>query len=129
MSPRFEQIVLCSVMSVLVALFTWIYVRNREQRVGLWMMGWIAILAHFAVNLMANFSLLGPQWTDFLAVATLDLAGVSFVLSVSRVYATPRRRALYFLMLGVPSILYAAVADWPPHQKWIFPAIVIGSTS
>lgn len=116
-------------MSVLVTLFIWIYIRNREQRVGLWMLGWLAILIHFAADLSNSFALLGPKWTDFIAGGTLAFAGVSFVLSVSRAYATARRRILYFLLVGLPSIVYAAFLTWTPERRWIFPVLVFGSTA
>lgn len=129
MSPQLEQIVIFSIMSVLVTLFTWIYIRNRRQRVGLWMLGWIAMLVHFAALLMASFSLLSLNWTKFIKIGTLEVAGVSFVLSVSEAYGTTRRRILYFLMAGLPAIVYLGFMIWAPRVKWIFPALVIGSVA
>ncbi|HEY6253369.1 MAG TPA: hypothetical protein VI685_25715, partial [Candidatus Angelobacter sp.] len=127
MSPQFEQIVVFSVMSLLVMLFTWIYVRDRQQRVGLWMLGWIAIFIHFAGDLLNSFSPLEPKWGAFIKIGTLELAGTCFVLSVSEVYATTRRRILYFLLIGVPSIVYLAFVLWEPEHRWVFPALVAGS--
>ncbi|HLJ29540.1 MAG TPA: PAS domain S-box protein [Candidatus Angelobacter sp.] len=128
MSPLLEQIVIFSVMSVLVTLFTWIYIRNRQQRVGLWMLGWIAIFIHFAAIMMASFSLLSASWTSFIRVGTLEVAGTSFVLSVSEAYGTTRRRILYFLLFGLPSIVYLGLLIWSPQHRWMFPTLVIGST-
>jgi len=127
MSPQFEQIVVFSVMSVLVTLFTWIYIQHRQQRVGLWMLGWIAIFIHFTGELLGSFSLLSPNWTNFIKVGTLEIAGVSFLLSVSQAYATTRRRILYYLLVGVPSVVYLAFVIWAPQHKWIFPALLLGS--
>lgn len=114
-------------MSILVTLFTWIYVRDRQQRVGLWMLGWIAICIHFADQMVMSFSLLGPLWGNFIKIGTLELAGTCFVLSVSEVYATTRRRLLYFLLIGLPSIVYLACLLWAPKRTWIFPVLVAGS--
>ena len=114
-------------MSILVALFTWIYVRDRQQRVGLWMLGWIAICVHFAAQLLLGYALLKPIWGGFIRIGTLEVAGTCFVLSVSEAYATTRRRVLYFLMIGVPSIAYLACQLWAPRHTWIFPILVIGS--
>jgi len=108
-------------------LFTWIYVRDRQQRIGLWMLGWIAIFIHFAADLLASFHWISPIWGFFIRVATLELAGTCFVLSVSEVYATTRRRMLYFLLVGVPSVVYLAFVLWAPNNKWVFPALVVGS--
>jgi two-component system cell cycle sensor histidine kinase/response regulator CckA len=129
MSPQLEQIVIFSEVSALVLLFTWIYIRNRQQRVGLWMLGWISIFVHFAAALMASFSLIGPNWREFIKAGTLEVAGASFVLSVSQVYTTTRGRILYFFLVGLPSLVYLACEIWSPEHRWIFPTLVIGSTA
>src|SRR5215467_13130279 len=97
-------------MSILVALFTWIYIRDRQHRVGLWMLGWIAVSIHFAADVLFTFSLLSSKWTNFIKISTLEVAGVCFILSVSEVYVTTRRRILYFLLVGLPSVTYLAFA-------------------
>ncbi|HEY6971754.1 MAG TPA: PAS domain S-box protein [Candidatus Angelobacter sp.] len=127
MSPQLEQIVIFSVMSVLVMLFTWIYIQHRQQRVGLWMLGWIAIFIHFTAELLASFSLLSPNWKNFIKVGTLEVAGISFLLSVSQAYTTTRRRILYFLMVGLPAVVYLAFLLWAPQHRWIFPTLLLGS--
>jgi len=48
MSPQFEAFVVFGVTTILVSLFAWIYLRDRQKRTGLWMLGWLAILVHFA---------------------------------------------------------------------------------
>src|SRR5437016_14599867 len=102
MYPKFEQIVVFTVMSILVTLFAWIYVRDRQQRFGLWMIGWIAIFIHFTAALLSSFSLLSDNWFFFLNRATLVIAGVSFLLSVSEVFATRAKRTLFILLVGAP---------------------------
>lgn len=115
-------------MSILVSLFTWIYVRDRQQRVGLWMLGWIAICIHFAADLLASFNLISTPWKNFIRVTTLEVAGISFVLSVSQVYATTRRRILYVALIGVPFVLYLALMIWAPQQRWVLPWLIVLST-
>src|SRR5437764_5344346 len=112
MSANLEQIVNFSAMSILVTLFTWIYFRDRQQRIGLWMIGWVAIFIHFASELTEGLFRLSSPWLLFLQVFTLEVAGVSFLLSVSRVYANTRRRGLYFLLVGLPSLIYLALYIW-----------------
>jgi two-component system, cell cycle sensor histidine kinase and response regulator CckA len=125
---QLEQIVIFAVMGLLVALFAWIYFRDRQLRIGLWMLGWIFILIHFATALLAGFSLLNINWTNFLMVATLEIAGMSFTLSVSEVYATTYRRTLYILFVGVPSLIYLVLQTWAPRQSLVFGVLVVFST-
>ena len=59
MPPHFDRVLVLSVMSILVALFAWIYRRDRSPSARLWMMGWIAIEVHFLaagiVRVFAHF--------------------------------------------------------------------------
>ena len=128
MSPRVEQAAIFVVMSVLVTLFTWIYLRNREKYVQFWMLGWIAVFLHFAAQVAGTFDLLHEPWRYFFRVSTIQLAGVCFVLSVSNVFATPGRRLLYFLTVAVPAVLCTAMLKMPPLHPWIFATLIIFST-
>src|SRR5437773_3285621 len=128
MSLRTEQAVIFVVMSVLVTLFACIYLRNREKRVQLWMIGWIAVFLHFTAQLLGSFSLLHGNWLYFLRVAPLQAAGVSFVLSTSGVYASASRRLLYLLLVGLPSVVCTALVHASPNYPWIFPFFVMAST-
>jgi two-component system, cell cycle sensor histidine kinase and response regulator CckA len=127
MSPLLDQVVEFLIMSVLVMLFAWIYVRDHRNRVGLWMVGWIAICIHFAVPLPWISGLLSANWLTFLKVGTLEVAGVSFMMSVSEVFAAPRKRMLFIQLVGVPAVLYLACLIWAPANTLI-PAILLFSS-
>ena len=117
-------------MSFLVALFAWLYVRDRQQRIAYWMLGWIAIFIHFAAQLLWSFALLAPAWAVFIKTATLLVAGVSFHLSVSEVFNTGRRRAFYIALVFVPAIVYLPFMLWGARQHLVFPlllAVSVGS--
>src|ERR1043166_5400267 len=99
MSPRFEEWVVFGVISILVALFGWIYARDREKRVGLWMLGWIAIFIHFAVPAFDDFVPAILLYSGWIKVFTLIVCGTCFLLSVSEVFSDrPRRIAFIFLI-------------------------------
>ena len=93
-------------MVVLVAMFTWLYLRDRQQRVRLWMMGWVAIMVHFASGLLAVFSLIPSHLADWMAYSTLIVAAACFFLSVTEISASRRDLALYLGGTVVPSIAY-----------------------
>jgi two-component system, cell cycle sensor histidine kinase and response regulator CckA len=129
MPSHVEQTATYTVFCVLVVLFTWIYLRDRQSKVQFWMIGWIAMFLQFTVKFLSSFSLLPGLWSFFLMVTMMEVAGMSFILSVSQVYATAERRLTYILLVGVPSVLYVAMRVWYPHQIWIFPALIIISSS
>jgi diguanylate cyclase len=106
MPPQFGHVVTVSVMVVLVALFTWIYLRDRQQRVRLWMMGWVAIMVHFAAGLLAVFSLIPGRLSDWMAYSTLMAAAACFFLSVTDIAESRRKLALYLGGTVAPAIAY-----------------------
>ena len=82
MPPQFQRIVTLSVMIILVGLFTWIYSRDHQQRLRLWMIGWSFIVVHFLGGLLVSFSLIPAMLGDWLAYATLVFTACAFFLSV-----------------------------------------------
>ena len=106
MSPRFEEFVVFGVTSVLVSLFAWIYLRDRQKRTGLWMLGWIAILVHFTVPAFADYVPGLMPFTPWLMISTLLIAGTFFLLSVSEVFIVQRRRVAFLFVVSAAAVLY-----------------------
>jgi signal transduction histidine kinase/DNA-binding response OmpR family regulator len=106
MPPQFQRVVTLSVMVVLVALFAWIYAREPQQRLRLWMIGWGFIVIHFLGMLLATFSLMPAAVGDWLAYATLVFTACAFFLSVCPVGATRARRAVYWGGIVAPAVSY-----------------------
>src|SRR5215467_13861415 len=100
MSPRFEEIVVFVVVTILVSLFAWIYLRDRQKSTGLWMLGWCAILIHFAAP--AFDDLIPPlvPFTNWIMRFTLIVAGSCFLLSVSEVFVSRRRRIAFAFFIS-----------------------------
>lgn len=127
MSPRFEELVVFSVISILVALFGWIYTRDREKRIGLWMLGWIAIFIHFAAPAFAHYLPWLVRYTVWIKVFTLIIAGTCFLLSVSQVFTNrPRRLAFTFFISGAAT-LYLTGLLLQLHAPWFFAGLLIVS--
>jgi len=86
MSPRLEEIVVFAVAAILVSLFAWIYVRDPQKTTRLWMLGWIAVLIHFAAPAFDDFFPALERFKPWLMISTLIVAGTFFLLSVSEVF-------------------------------------------
>src|SRR5579859_7699111 len=124
MSPQFERIVVITIMTILVSLFSWIYLRDRQQRIGLWMLGWMSILIHFSALTLLEFKLIAVNPARFIAIATLELAGMSFLLSVSKACAAWSRRTVFLGLIGAPSILYTACLVFKIQNKQPYPVVL-----
>ncbi len=112
-------------MMILVALFTWIYQRDKQQRVRLWMIGWSAILVHFGVSLLESFHLIRSSLADWLAYATLIVAAASFLVSVCPNCATWRWRSLFLFGLTAPALLYAALLSAGTQTAFPYALILV----
>jgi PAS domain S-box-containing protein len=106
MFPQFQRVVTLSVMSILVGLFTWIYVRDRQPRARLWMIGWACIVCHFAGMLLVAFGLIPSRLADWSAYSTLVAAASAFFLSVCQTRISPLGRVLFWAGIVTPATAY-----------------------
>jgi PAS domain S-box-containing protein len=106
MFPQFQRVVTLTVMSILVGLFASIYVRDRQPRARLWMIGWACIVAHFAGMLLFSFSLIPARLADWSAYSTLVFGAAAFRLSVNRKGGTPLGRFLFWAAIVAPAVAY-----------------------
>jgi PAS domain S-box-containing protein len=124
MSSRFEALVVFGIITVLVSLFAWIYLRDRQKRTRLWMLGWIAILVHFAVPVFsADFPRLAP-FTPWIKVCMLIIAGTFFLLSVSEVFNWKRRRIGFILFVSAAAVLYLTILSLHVRTPWIYVSLL-----
>ena len=125
MFPQFQRVMTLSVMIVLVALFTWIYFREHQQRLRLWLIGWLAIVIHFAGNVLWSFHLIPDLLAIWLAYSTLLCAACPFFLSVCPTTATRPGRILFWCGLFTPAIGYWTCLVFRAGNPWFYRATLI----
>ncbi|MGZ4843667.1 MAG: PAS domain S-box protein [Candidatus Angelobacter sp.] len=128
MSPRLEEIVVFSVAATLVSLFAWIYVRDPQKTTRLWMLGWIAILIHFAVPAFDNFFPALMRFTPWLMISTLIIAGTFFLLSVSEVFAPHIRRVTFIFFITAAAIVYLTGMQVRYRAGWFYISLLVISS-
>ena len=128
MSPRLEEIVVFVVGAILVSLFAWIYARNPQKTTRLWMLGWIAILVHFAAPAFDDFSPTLVRFTWWLKGATLIIAGTFFLLSVSGVFSRHARRLTFIFFITAASILYLTGLEMRYYSSWFYISLLVISS-
>src|ERR1022692_2336464 len=124
MFPQFQRVVTLSVMSILVGLFTWIYVRDRQPRARLWMIGWAFIVVHFAGMLLFSFGLIPSRLADWLAYSTLVAAASAFFLSVCRLRRTPLGRVMFWAAIVTPGLAYWTCMVFEVHNPEVYRALL-----
>ena len=127
MPVHFEDVLVLVVVSIQVTLFTWIYLRDRQRKFGLWLLGWMAIFVHFAFPVLAIQLAAAQAWMDWMKVATLIVAATFFLLSVSDVFRDKRERFLFLLFIGGNSIAYLTGLVLNVQARWFYVALLIAS--
>ena len=127
-SPLLEEVVVFVVITVLVALFAWIYLRDRQKSIGLWMLGWVAILIHFASPLFANFFPAVAKVNMWVKIATLIVAGSCFLLSVSKVFVRRNRRIAFVLFISTAATMYLTGLQLHYRAPWFYISLLLAST-
>jgi PAS domain S-box-containing protein len=127
MSQWFESCVVLTVMSIMVALFAWIYLRDRHARGKLWLLGWIAVLIHFIAPPLGHASILSPQLQDWIMIATLIVAGTCFLLSVSEVFAALDRRFEFLCAISLACLIYLTALMLGVQSRWLYVALLLAS--
>jgi PAS domain S-box-containing protein len=129
MSFRFEEIIVFAIITVLVALFAWIYLRDRQKSIGLWMLGWTAILVHFSAPLFARIFSFPENLTSWAMVTTLILAGSCFLLSVSEVFIRQSRRVAFVVFISAAAMAYLTGLTLGVESKWFYIALLVISNA
>lgn len=127
MPQRIEDVVVLGVISVLVAFFVWIFLRDRQPRTALWLAGWIAILVHFAGFGVADRLIPGGHTLGLcLTRGALIVAGAFFFLSVSDQQRRDRTNSIDAVVIFVGGIVYASATAFDLELPWLYAGIIAG---
>ncbi len=112
------------ILGLLVLLFGSIYRTRPTPRLRYWIIGWLFVLAHFAILLLNPVTDTGAALVGSLGLTTLVLCAVSFMLAANRVRLGPKIGLLYCSLLSIPAILYVFVTQFEAAN----PSFLIGLT-
>src|SRR6266702_4747755 len=95
-------------ITALVAIFVTLRRNNRTPRFKLWLLGWMVMWVHFALTLLPET--ISPRVDALVSaveIATLGVAGLAFLVSVTIVIDETRWRRMLLCMLAPLICLYA----------------------
>ncbi len=113
------------ILGLLVLLFGSIYRTRRTLRLRYWIVGWLFILAHFALLLPNPASSFWSNLFGALGVSALLLGGVCFLLASSTacISGVPRRQMQ--VLLTVPAVLFIFLAScWRYRAASLLPVLL-----
>ena len=100
-------------LAILVAVFRAILRQGTNERLHLWLCGWILVLVHFAAQFLDTGQGTWSQVATAISLDALLLAGVAFLISVSTIVDSDRRRQILFAAaVAVPALAYTDAVIW-----------------
>ncbi len=112
-------------LAILVAVFASISRQHTKERVRLWLIGWAFVLLR-SIILFVRPAGAGWKNLDFaIGMGALELASVSFVVSVAPGATTTRRQLLLGAVLGVPALTYTYGMVWGVGAPAFYYSVVL----
>lgn len=106
-------------LAVLVAVFRSILRRDESEQLNLWLVGWVLVLIQFVAQFLEIGDGLRRNIAQAVALDTLELAGVAFLVSVTFTPGDHRRKALLAAAIGFPALGYTNALVW----NWSWPVL------
>ncbi len=112
-------------LAILVVVFEAILRQGTAERLQLWPTAWVLVLIHF----IAQFVNVGDGLWNHIATAvslgSLELATISFLISMSPRAGTARRQLLLGTVLGLPALAYMTAAVWEVAAHSFYYGVVV----
>ena len=125
MDVNFKALPALIALAILVAVFAAISRQHTKERVRLWLIGWAFVLVRaFVMFIHPNVE----HWDNLnraIGMSALELASISFVVSVAPKATTWKRQLVLGSVLGVPSLVYTYGAIWSVESRWFYITAVL----
>lgn len=116
----FQRLPTVLLLGALVPIFWFLYRNDRGYRVRLWLIAWSIILVRAIVQVFGAGVGLSETAISAIDFGGLQLAGVVLLVSMTRIARDPWQRWTYFLVLGIPSVVYAELLVFDYSRLWAF---------
>jgi two-component system, NtrC family, sensor kinase len=114
----FEEIPTFLIVGALVIIFVCLKRHACSSRLTLWTVGWTLVFTHFLAQLLEPEHRAANSLLLAIDSGSLQAAVVTFLVSVSLVAEDYAKRTLLLLVLGVPSVVYAACTCYGVQARW-----------
>lgn len=111
-------------LAALVVVFRAILRQSTNERLHLWLLGWILVLVHFVAQFVDVGA--GP-WTRMataINLNALELAGIAFLISVSSAATTRGRQLLLAAVIAIPAMAYTDAAIWDVSARVFYYGVI-----
>ncbi len=114
-------------LAILVWVFRAVLRQAAAERLHLWLTGWFLVLIHFVAAFVDVGNGLWDRVTSVVSLGALELASISFLISMSPRGTTRRRQLLLGAILGIPALLYTTGVIWELTARGFYYLVVIAA--
>lgn len=112
-------------LAALVGIFLSLRQQSGSLRFRLWTAGWIVVLLHVAVNLMKASSYQTQRILDSVSVASVGVAGLVFLLSMSALMERRRWRWALIALVGIPLVGFATALGFEISSRPVLLSLMV----
>ncbi len=112
-------------LAILVGVFRAVLRQAAAERLHLWLTGWILVLIHFVAAFLDVGNGLWDRVTSVVSLGALELASISFLISMSPRATNRRRQLLLGAILGIPALLYTTAVVWELTARSFYYLVVV----
>jgi two-component system, NtrC family, sensor kinase len=112
--PILDKLPTILTLAVLVGIFVALRKHSESERTRLWNYAWALIFIHFLIQIFETHTGTLENVVETIDLASLELSGVVFAVSMSRYVENRRLRNALLGVLAIPTAFHAtaAVFDW-----------------
>jgi two-component system, NtrC family, sensor kinase len=119
LSALAEKLPSILVLAVLVGAFISLRKHASSVRIRLWTVAWALIFLHFFVEAFEGRTGAIESVLESIDLATLELSGIVFVMSLTRAATERTWRIALFALLVLPTAFHAFAVTFDWHIRWV----------
>ena len=118
-------------LAVLVGIFLALQKHSASSRTRLWTFAWALIFVHFLIQVFETHTGTIELVIESIDLASLELSGVVFVVSMARSVENHFRRTVLLYLLAVPTVFHATAITfgWPVRGALVAALAVLTAAS
>lgn len=112
-------------LAILVVVFRAILRQGAAERLQLWLTAWILVLIHFVAAFVDVGQGLWARAATAVSLSALELASISFLISMSPRAINRRRQLLLGAIVGLPALFYTTAVVWELTARGFYYGVVM----
>lgn len=118
MTALLDKLPTILVLAVLVGIFLSLRRHSPSVRVRLWTYAWALIFLHFFIQAFETRTGAVESFLEAIDLAALELAGMVFVILLTRAGEDRLRRVVLLAVLTIPTAFHAFAITFDWHVRW-----------